>query len=494
MFIEGFLAALSIKNLTYLLIGSILGLLIGAAPGLGPVFGLALLLSMTFRMTAEGAIIFLSAVYASCVFGGSISAILLNTPGTPGSVATTFDGHAMSKKGEPGKALGIALMSSFIGGLIGVFSLMFLGPPLARVSLLIGPAEYFMLAVVGLSLVSIASKGNTLKGLAMCGLGLMLTFVGRCVVTGVKRFTFGTIYLEDGIQFVPFVIGAFAFAQTMVLANEIGIDSDVKIKTNVSGIWEGFIETLRRPISVLRSAIIGTFIGALPGLGINAANFIAYVVEKNSSKNPVEFGSGVSEGIIASETANNAVTSSALIPAFALGVPGSSTAALFLSAMMIHGLQPGYAFFETGGARFATIIIGMILAQVTFFLLGWFGGRYFVRITQVPNSLLAPIIMVLCFVGSYSYRGQFADILVMLIAGILGYYLEKNKYPLGCLILGMILGPLAEDNFSRAMRLSRGSASIFFTRPISLVLVIIIVLSFIIPVIRRKWNKKLKVS
>lgn len=487
MILSGLAAALSPANLMYLLMGSILGILIGAAPGLGPVFGLAILLSMTFSMPVDGALIFLSAVYAACVYGGSITAILLNTPGTPGSVATCFDGFALSKRGEAGRALGISTMSSFIGGVIGVISLAALGPALAQASLLIGPSEFFLLAVAGLALVAVASKGNTVKGIIMSGLGLMLAFVGRSVVTGERRFVFGTIYLEDGIQFVPMVIGLFALAQAMVLANESG--AIAPLKKGVSGVMTGVKDVLKNPVTVIRSSVLGTIIGIVPGLGINAANFIAYVVEKNSSKDPDSFGKGNVRGIIAPETANNAVTSSALIPAFGLGVPGSSTAALFLSAMMIQGLQPGYGFFTSGNALFPTIVWGMLFAQVAFLVLGLLGARYFAKITQVPNSLLVPYILSLSVVGSFALRGQMMDVVVMVIAGVAGYYLQKNNYPLACLILGNILGTLAEDNFCRAMRISRNSLSIFFTRPVSFVLVLVIVFAFAWPYLKKLVNR-----
>jgi putative tricarboxylic transport membrane protein len=484
----GLMSALAFNNLLYLFSGSVLGLLIGAAPGLGPVFGLALFLSMTFSMPPAGAIIFMASFYAACVYGGSITAILLNAPGTPGSVATCFDGYAFTRRGEAGRALGISTMASFAGGITGVLALFFLGPPLAVASLAIGPPEFFMLAAAGLFLVALATKGNTIKGLMMSGLGLMLSFVGRSVVTGEKRFDFGTLYLEDGVQFVPVVIGVFAFAQAMVLANETGVISEIRSK--VSGVWQGCMDVLRRPVSLIRNACMGTLIGILPGLGINAANFICYVTEKSLSKNPDAFGTGVVEGIIAPEAANNGSTTGSLVPAFGLGVPGSASAALFLSALMIHGLQPGHGFFTRADNLFSTIIWGMLFAQVAFLVLGLIGARYFAKVTLVPNSLLVPMIMVLCFVGALSYRGIFLDVLVMLVAGGAGYYLQKHRYPLACLILGMILGPLAEDNFCRSMLLSRYSLKIFVTRPISLILLLCIVVAFVWGPLKQLIRKK----
>ena len=474
---DGLMIALELNNLVNLFLGSVLGLIIGAAPGLGPVFGLALFLPMTFSMTPAGAIIFMSSFYASCVYGGSITAFLINVPGTPGSIATCFDGYPMNRKGECGRALGISVTASFIGGVTGVLALLFLGPPLAVLSLAIGPSEFFLLATLGLCLIALATKGNIIRGLIMVGLGLMLSFVGRSVVTGEARFNLGTIYLEDGIQFVPLVIGVFAFAQAMILSNDTETYSS-SADAKVAGVLNGVMDVLRRPKTVIRNSILGTVIGILPGLGINAANFMCYVTEKSLSKKPDEFGTGVVEGIIAPESGGNASTTGSLVPAFGLGVPGGASAALFISALMIHGLQPGHGFFTSSGHLFSTIICGMFFSQVAFLILGLCFAKQFAKITQVPNNLMVPMILVLTFLGSLAYRGMLSDMFVMLIAGVLGYYLQKFKFPLPCIILGMILGGLAEDNFCRAMRLSRYSLSVFYTRPISLVLVLIIIFSF----------------
>ncbi len=474
--LDGLLIALDFNNLINLFLGSVLGLVIGAAPGLGPVFGLALFLPMTFSMTPAGAIIFMSSFYASCVYGGSITAILINVPGTPGSIATCFDGYPMNRKGECGRALGISVTSSFVGGVTGVLALLLLGPPLAEWSLAIGPSEFFLLATLGLSLIAIASKGNIVRGLIMVGLGLMLSFVGRSVVTGEVRFTFGQLYFEDGVQFVPLVIGVFAFAQAMILSNDNKVFAEVDSK--VSGVLVGVRDVVSRPVTVVRNAVMGTLIGILPGLGINAANFMCYVAEKSFSKRPDEFGTGIPEAVIAPEAAGNASTTGSLVPAFGLGVPGGASAALFISALMIHGLQPGHGFFTSSGALFPTIIWGMFFSQVAFLILGLIGAKHFAKITRVPNSLMVPIIIVLTFLGSLAYRGMLSDIIVMLVAGTLGYYLQKFKFPLPCIILGMILGGLAEDNFCRAMRLSRYSLRVFYTRPISLILVLLIIFTF----------------
>lgn len=377
-------------------------------------------------------------------------------------------------------------MASFIGGVVGVLALAALGPLLAQASLLIGPSEFFMLAVAGLALVALASKGNTVKGIIMSGLGLMISFVGRSVVTGERRFVFGTIYLRTASSLSPW---SSVFSPWPSYGSGKRVRCHRPAEKSVSGVLTGCMDVLKNPITVIRSSVLGTVIGIVPGLGINAANFIAYVVEKNSAKDADTFGQGNVKGIIAPECANNAVTSAALIPAFGLGVPGSSTAALFLSALMIQGLQPGYAFFTSGNDLFPTIVWGMLFAQVSFLVLGLLGARYFAKITQVPNSILVPFILSLSVVGSFALRGQMMDVVVMIIAGVAGYYLQKNGYPLACLILGLILGNLAEDNFCRAMRISRNSLSIFFTRPVSLILILIIAFSFAWPQIKKHLSK-----
>ncbi len=493
---EFLLQALSPTNLVNLFSGTVLGILIGAAPGLGPVFALAILLPMTYSMEAVTAIIFMSAVYAGCVYGGSISSILLNTPGTPGNVATCFDGFEMSRRGEAGRALGVSATASLVGGIVGVLSLAFLGQALAQLSINIHSAENFMLAFSGLCLVAVASKGNSLRGMIMAGFGLMLTFIGRSVVTAEKRFTFGAVYLEDGIQFVPVVIGAFALAQAFTLADESGSMGGNKEAAKVAGVIQGIKDVISHPIVLLRSSVIGAIIGIVPGLGINAASFITYVIEKNRAKDADTFGKGNPKGIIAPEAANNAVTSSALIPAFSLGVPGSSSAALFLSALMIHGIKTGYSFFTENGSMVSVIIWGMLLAQIAFAVIGLLGARWFAKVTKVPNSLLVAVIIVLSVLGAYATRRQVTDVVVMMIAGVAGYFLQKNKFPLSCLILGLILGEIAEDNFCRAMLISRNSLSIFVTRPICLVFVVVIVACFTWPLIKKGFislkNRKVK--
>lgn len=481
--------AFSPENFIWMLVATVIGIVVGAIPGLGPVFALSIFLPMTFSMSNATSLIFLAALYGSCVFGGSISSILINTPGTAGNVATCFDGYAMARKGQSGKALGISVTASLIGGLIGVMVLQFFGPVLGAFSLKLGPAENFMLAVAGLSLVALSSKGSTLRGLIMGCLGIMVAFIGRSTVTGVKRFVFGTYFLEDGLKFVPISIGLFSLAQAMVLVGDTSqFDAE---NEKITSLFDGMKEVLIRPITTIKNAIIGTVLGIVPGVGINASSFIAYVLEKStaSEEEKKEFGNGSVKGILAPEAANNACTMGALIPAFGLGIPGSSSAALFLSAMMIHGLEPGAEFYADK-EMFYTVIVGMYAANFAFFIIGSALCGVFAKVIKVKNTILAPAIGVLCIAGAFAYRNSILDVLVMLVSAVFGYIFIKLEWPVASLILGLILGNMMEENFNRCMIMSDNTMSIIFQKPISLALLIIIVLSFCLPVIMKLLKER----
>jgi putative tricarboxylic transport membrane protein len=489
MLFEGLILTISLKGLFFLVIGGLIGLIIGILPGLGPVFGTALMLPFTFWLPAHLALIFLGSLYSCCVYGGSITACLLGIPGTTGNITTTFDGYPLSRQGRAGVALGLSVTSSLIGGLFGIICLAILTPPLAKFALKIGPAEYFMLAMFGLSMVAVTARGDTLRGLLMGCIGILISTIGISVVGGENRCTFGSSYLEGGIPFVPASIGLFALSQAFILAEQGGAIS--KIGKVTSGVWEGVKETLKRPLVVIRHAILGTGIGIIPGVGINVANFMAYLIESRINKNPdPPFGKGQYLGVIAPETANNACVSGELIPAFAFGIPGGSTAAIFLAALMMHDLKPGYDFFQSGGSAASALIWGMFLSQFLFFIFGVIGANFFSKVTLVRNSILVPTIVALCYVGAYSSRGLIADVIVMTIFGIAGYIMYKYNYPMACLVLGMILGPLAETNYTRALILSDGSHRIFINKPISAILfgvIIIMLLYGLLP-----WEKFFK--
>ena len=474
MWYEGFAIAFQGYNILYLLLGTMIGLVVGAMPALGPLFGVGLMLPFTFGMPAATAIIFLASVHAATAYGDSIASILINTPGGVGSVASCWDGYPLAQQGKAGMALGISTTSSFIGGLIGWVSLVVISPLLIMLALKMGPPEYFMVAFMALSLLAMASQGRVAGGLALGGIGLLLAFVGNDPITASPRFTFGLDYLEDGLPLVPVAVGLFALSQAIALAEQGGTIAQIR---SIGSIWEGFAETLKRPFSIMRGAIVGIILGVMPALGLSSANIVAYLVEKRASKNPETFGHGNPAGLVAPEVAKNSCILGDLVPTFTLGIPGSSTTALFLAAMTMHGLQPGVKFFQSSGALPYAIFSGILLAQVAFFLLGLFFARYFAMAVLAPNAFIVPMIVFLSFVGSFAMRNRVEDVLVTIIFGLIGYMLSKRGYPAVCLILGLVLGDLTEANFHRSLLIGRGSYLIFLSTPISIVLFTLTVLS-----------------
>lgn len=472
-FLEALQQALSLSNLLFLLAGSVIGLIIGVLPGLGPVFAVALFLPFTFSLSADKALILLSGIYASTAYGDGITSILLNVPGGPGGVAVTFDGYPLTKQGKAGMALGALTGASFVGGIIGVLALIFIAPSLAELSLKIGPAEYFMLAMFGLSMVAVAGKGDTLKGLILGLLGLTFSFVGTDVVTGAERFTFGIEFFSDGISFISATIGLFALSQAFILAEEGGtIAGESVLVTNPLG---GFVAVIKNWVTTLRSSFMGVLIGIVPGIGISTSSFLSYIVEQRVSKDSDSYGKGNIKGVIAPQAATNACVSGELIPAFSLGIPGGATAAIFLAALTIHGLKPGLDFFKSGGVMVDTVFIGMILAQLVFLFFGIACIPIFARVTKISNAILVPLIVVLSFMGAFAIRNTIEDVFLAIVFGLIGYVLFKNQWPVQCLILGMVLGEMAENNFQRALQISQGSYQIFIEKPISLTFLILIV-------------------
>jgi putative tricarboxylic transport membrane protein len=350
-----------------LLVGTLMGIIIGVLPGLGPSFGVALMIPLTFGMEPAAAIIFLTAIHASTVYGGSISTILINTPGSPGNVATAWDGYPMAEQGKAGKALGISTASSLFGGIIGWVSLVLVSPFLVSIALKMGPVEMFMLGLAALSLLSVASQGNTIKGLIFGAFGLLISFIGRDPFLGAFRFTLGLGYLEDGIPLVPVLIGLFALPQVFILSQKRG--SIAEVLTPGDSVLSGVLEVIKRPISILRSGIIGIILGIMPALGISTANVVAYLLEKRSSKMPENFGKGAPEGVLAPEVANNACVIGDLVPTFTLGIPGSATTAILMAALVMHGLNPGPTFFQKGIVPYA-VFVGILLAQGAFAFFG----------------------------------------------------------------------------------------------------------------------------
>lgn len=493
MIYEGLLAALAPLNIGYALFGTALGIVMGAIPGIGSSMTMALLLPFTFWMSADGALILLGSVYCGATFGGSISAILLNTPGTPASAATSFDGYPMAQQGRGMEAIGIAAMASFVGGMAGLLLLFFLSPPLAEISLKFGPAELFLLTLFTFIIISVTVlKESVVKGLIALGLGLVLSGIGYDPISGVLRFTFGLPYLEDGMQLVPAIIGLFAISEVFAFVESGGtISNSLEAK---GGLKEGFRQTFRFPGTLIRSTVIGSVIGALPGIGVSAANLIAYVAAKARSKNSKLFGQGAPEGVIAPESSNNAVTCTSLIPTLTLGIPGSSSAALLMGALMIHGLIPGSSLFTTYGKVTYTFFFGLGLSNLFMLLVTIFAVRFLVKVTVVDVGFLIPIIVSLCFIGSYAMRNNIGDAVVTIAFGLLAFVMRKLKYPLICLLLPIILGTMMERGYHQSLMLSGGSFSIFWASPISKVILAVTILSVLYPMLGffRKTGKSVK--
>jgi len=465
MWLEGFLNALSGTNLLWLGIGTAIGLIVGVLPALGANFAVALMLPFTFGMSPVTAIIFLVAIHASCNYGDSVASIVVNVPGGPGTVATCWDGYPMAQKGKAGQALGIATLASFIGGAGTWLFLAVLVGPITNFALSIGAPEYFALGVMALGLISVASKGETIKGLIMALFGLALSTVGQDEATGLTfRFAYGIPSLEAGIPIVVSTLGIFALSQVIVLLEEGGtVAKAVEVQDSI---LSGFPEVIKRPLTLLRAGAVGWFIGILPALGVSVAGILSYFTEKKYSKEGPQFGKGAPAGLVAAEVGKGACVVGDLIPTFTLGIPGSVTGAILMGALIIQGIEPGPRFLTMGSMPY-TVFAGMVLSQATFLISGVLLGKLFIRVVYWPNAIIAPIIAVLTFLGAFAERNNDFDIFLVLIFGIFGYVLDKLKYPAVCMVLGLIMGPLVEANFHRSLGISFGSYAIFFTRPIT---------------------------
>ena len=483
-----------------LFLGLVVSIIMGALPGLSASMAVALLIPVTFGMNPIAGLVMLTGVYTGAVYGGSITAILLHTPGTPASAATAIDGYAMARKGEGFKAIGIATICSVIGGVISALALMFLAPPLAQISLKFGPLEYFFMALFGLTIIASLAGDSMTKGLMGGLFGLFIGIVGLDQMNGIPRFTFGFLPLEGGVSMVPAMIGMFSVSQVMIMTEDI-----IKGKSNlVENLLQGrFLPTSKEFKSliptIIKSSIIGVFVGILPGAGADIGSWVAYNEAKRSSKDPQRFGNGAMEGIAASEAANNAVTGGALIPLLTLGIPGSSVAAILLGGLMIQGLAPGYELFSKYAEVTYSVMFGFLLANIFMGFVGYVISRQAVKLSKVPMTILAPIIVALSIVGSYAISNSIFDVYIMVGFGLLAYFMRKSGFGTAPTILGVILANMLEANFRRALILSKGSMIIYFlSRPISVVLFALVLVSFLAPFlvnrVRGKMNKDLSIE
>jgi putative tricarboxylic transport membrane protein len=464
-----------------IVVGIVIGIFVGVMPGLSASTGVALLVPFTYGMHPLIALILLAAVYTASAYGGCVTAISINTPGTPAAVALAFDGYALTKRGEPGRALGTALIANCTGGLLGVFILIAFSLPLARAALAFGPPEYFALAVFGLTIVvSLASK-DMLKGAVSTLLGLLIMTIGLDPITGFMRYTFNRPELTDGISFIPALIGLFAVGE--VLLNVERMESVRSALHSFSSKMPGRREILNLKRSILQSSVLGTLVGVVPGAGATIAAFIAYNESRRVSRHPEEYGKGSLEGIAAPAAAAGGSVGGALVPLLTLGIPGSAATAVLIGALMLHGVTPGPELFAGKHSYlvyglFASLVIGNIVLLV----LGIMGNRLWVKIISAPKALLYPVILIIAFVGSFGVANSVFDVLICLVFGILGWILRRYGFPTAPLVLALILGYMAESNFRRALIM--GDPSIFFTRPVSVIILGLAVLSFAMPFIR----------
>lgn len=497
MILEYYLSGLALvfQPLVLLVIaaGVTLGILFGALPGLTATMGIVILIPLTYGLPPLIGIGALLGVYCGAISGGAISATLLKIPGTPSSVATTFDAFPMARRGEAGRALGIGIFSSFLGGIFSALVLSILAPPIARAALRFGAAEYASLALFGLMIIASISSGSLLKGIIAGAFGVFVSTIGTDPMTGTARLTFRQPALLAGISLLPALIGLFAVSQVFddmqaLLTPEGKEEMIQKVKDARFRIRE----VLSRWKLVLVSALIGTGVGALPGAGGSIASFVAYDTAKRMSSEPEKFGTGHIEGIIASETSNNAVTGGSMVPMVTLGVPGDSATAVLMGGLLIQGLRPGPLLFRDQPSIAYGIFIALFVANVFMGLIQYYGIRIYARLLTVKKEVLTPLVLVFCMVGAYGVSGRVFDLFLVLAFGVIGYFFIKYRFGVAPVVLGIILGPLLESNFRRALHQFRGDWTVFFQRPISLAFLLAALVGAMWPFIREQVARRRK--
>ncbi len=483
LLMDGFTVALQPMNLLWVTMGGVLGTIIGMLPGLGPATGVAVLLPLTFTMGPVAALITMAGVYYGAMFGGSRASILLNTPGDGAAVAATFDGFPMAKQGRAEAALAISAIASFIGGTIGTIIMVFISVPVARFAIKFGAAEYFQLYVFALAATASLTKGNRIKGFISMIIGLMIATIGIDPQSGIKRFTFGILELQSGIDFLVVIIAVFALGEVFKSFQNIN-EGKVNIQKKFGKIWLSRKEWKRCVWPIIRSTPIGFFVGALPGAGGTMASLMVYNNERQLSKHPEEFGNGAIEGLAAPEAANNSASVGAMIPMLTLGIPGSGTTAVMMGALMILGLKPGPLLFQQQPHIVWGLIASMFIGNIILALVNIPLAGVLVRILSVPPKILYPIILGLSFVGTYAISFSIMDFYFLLVFGVLGYIMEKVKIPSSPLILAVIVGNSMEQSFRRAFVISDSSLGVFFKSPICIVFFSLTVISILYPVLK----------
>jgi putative tricarboxylic transport membrane protein len=465
----GFATILNVQTLLLMVVGTFGGLVVGALPGLSAFTALAIMLPFTFGMDSVNGLCFLVAVYVGGCSGGLISAVLLGIPGTPASIATCFDGYPMAQQGKSKTALSAAIISSFVGGIFGAIILSFLGPYIAKVALKLSSYDYFGIILFALTTVSSLAGDNMVKGLIACLLGICLSCVGTDGLSSVYRYTFGITKLANGFSLVPVLIGLFAVSQIMANARDKATTKALDFSNTNQNEGEKFTfrDYFKRIRMIIPVSLLGLVIGILPGLGGNISNLMAYSYAKKTSSHPETFGTGNVDGVIASETANNATVGGAMIILLTLGIPGDNATSIILAGFQMNDIAPGPLLFKTQATLVYAILAAFVLANIMFFLMEYFGLSIFIKMLSIPSMLLLPIVIVCCFVGSYCSNNNTLDILIMVIFGLVGYILKKHKYPLAPMVVGFILSPLLELYLRRSLMKTDGHWFPIFSSPVA---------------------------
>jgi putative tricarboxylic transport membrane protein len=471
-FILGAGLVFQLPRLGLIFVGVVFGIIVGAIPGMTATMAIALLIPLTFGIHPIDGMALMMGTYVGGITGGLISATLINIPGTPSSIATTFDAYPLTQKGQGGKALGTGITASFIGGIFSLVILCAVAPQLAKVALKFGPYEYFSVGLFSLAIIITLSEGSLLKGILAGLFGILMGTIGIAPVDGAPRFTMGIEPLIGGLDLLPVLIGLFAIPEILGSLESLG--EKFTVETQVKDMFPKARDVISNWWNYLRAALIGTGIGILPGIGGGTSNLVAYAEAKRASKHPEEFGKGAIEGIIASETANNASVGGALVPLLSLGIPGDTVTAMLIGGLMIHGLQPGPLLFQTNADVVYSIFMSLFVANIMMLFLMFGGIKFFIKAMEVPKHILLPLLSVLCILGTYATNNRMFDVWTMFVFGLVGYFFQKNRFPQTPMILGLILGPIVETNLRRG--LMHSGALPFFTRPISLAFLILAVI------------------
>jgi len=489
------LTCLNFIDLVYISGGVLFGIIVAAIPGLSGSIGMAILLPFTYLLSPIRALVTLGGLYAGSLYGGSISAILLNIPGTGAAVATAIDGYPLAQKGKAPEALYASAFASFIGGIIGTIALLLLVQPLAKFSLKFGPVEFFWLAVLGISTIASLTSKNLIKGVMMGLFGLFLSTIGLDPLTGVDRFSFNIPELTGGVPIVPIIIAMFAIPQVFKYLEEHKMSIGTYNPEAGVGIKVAKLLLYHMKLLLLKSSVIGTIIGIIPGAGGYVASLVAYVEVKSSSKKPEEFGKGKLEGVVAAEAANSATAGGALIPMLTFGIPGSNVTAVMIGALLMHGFEPGPDLFVTHGKIVFTFILSLFFSYIVMLIFGIVGPKFFSKVLNIKRNMIISTLLIICVIGAYSIRGNMTDVILMLILGIIGYFLLKLDFPLPPVVLGLILGTIAEEGLRQGLVLGRLKDSLlgyFFLRPISLVLITLTLIIAVFPFYQEYKSRKFK--